>query len=93
MNPQTQIQTKKFPKDRRFFLLSKDILISKLKKSSLNDPNYITVFYEDSKARARENIFNYYDLVKNFYFIKVSVKNDKIVTNLNFLIEQENFKL
>ena len=91
MNPETQIVMKKFPKDRRFFLLGKDILISKLKSSSLNDPNYITVFYEDSKARARENIFNYYDLVTNFYFIKVIVKNDKIDTNLNFLIDQDNF--
>ena len=88
MNSPTQIQMKKFPKDRTFFLLSKDILIRKLKSSSLSNPNYITVFYEDSKARARENIFNYYDLVQNFYFIKVIVKNDKIDTNLNFLIEQ-----
>ena len=91
MNSPTQIQMKQFPKDRRFFLLSKDILISKLKSSSLNNPNYIAVFYEDSKARARENIFDYYDLEKNFYFIKVSVKNDKIDTNLNFLIDQDNF--
>ena len=91
MNSPTQIQMKKFPKDRRFFLLSKDILISKLKSSSLDNPNYIIVFYEDSKAGGNENIFNYYDFAKNFYFIKVSVKDDKIDTNLNFLIEKENF--
>ena len=88
LNSTTQMYN--FPKDRKFFLLSNYDLIKNFTSTSMNDPNYIIVFYEDSNSKGRENIFNVIYFIRDFFFIQV-ISNNGNGPFLNFLIEKQNF--
>ena len=79
-----------FPDNRNFYFLDKFEGIKNFQPTSVNDPNYIYVLYEDDKKKVRETIYKRNDFLSNYVFIKVLIQNAN-KKYINFIISKEKF--